>query len=259
MNKTAICAFFVALMVFLSVPACAGGRYLILDFDCSGKAAGESKSVGRELRSHVQKGGGSLVSRDLLAKVLKQKGLIESDLNYRIDELKDLLPVLGAEAAVYGHIYGYEEMFVIELRYLSSDSPEPILFNPVVCGSIEDIHTVVPEMANMILSPDKTPPHVVSVEPSDGQADVGQYADLKIEFSEPMNPSTFSISAVPEDMWQRYGDVVYDDGSNSFTIKMHLYPDIEYEFFINGEDSKGFKDLAGNPAPMYRWFFKTGR
>lgn len=234
-------------------------RYLVLNFDCRGKAAGQAESIGGALRRSIIKQGGSLVSRDLLEKVMKQKGLSESDLNYTIDGLRSLLKPLGADAAVYGHIYTYEDMYVVELRYLNSSTGETILFDPMVCSGLDDIFEIMPEMASIILSPDKTPPHVISVEPADGQADVGQYVDMKIVFSEPMNPATISIAGKPENMWQKYGEVKYDNQKNEFIVKVHLYPDIEYKFSLNSEQSMGFKDLAGNPARTYTWKFKTGR
>ncbi len=234
-------------------------RYLVLNFDCHGEAAGKSGIFGDSLRMQVKKQGGSLVSRDLFKKLLVQKGLNESDLNYSIKDLRSVMPSLGAFSAVYGHIFSSTELFTVELRYLESVEAEPILFDPIICGDIKDIHAVIPEMARLILLPDKIPPSVVSVGPEHGKTGIGQYVKMTIEFSEPMNPATSSISGTPEGMWTQYGDVVYDDRSNIFELKLHLYPNIKYEFHINGEDSKGFKDLAGNPAIKHAWTFSTGK
>ncbi len=234
-------------------------RYLVLNFDCHGEAAGRSSVFGDSLRLHVKKQGGSLVSRNLFEKLLTQKGLYESDLNYTIDNLRSLMPALGASGAVYGHIFSSKGLFTVELRYLESAEAEPILFDPIVCGDIKDIYTVIPEMARLILLPDKIPPYVVSVKPENGEARVGQYVEMLIEFSEPMNPATSSISGTPEGMWMQYGDILYGEELNIFAINLHLYPNITYEFHINGEDSKGFKDLAGNPSKEHVWIFSTGR
>lgn len=260
--KKAFCRTILVLLLTAVTFSGASGntpRLLILDFDCSGKAAGQSAAIGRAFRETVRKQGGLPVSRDLFEKLIKQKGLDESDLNYTIDKLKALLPALGADGAVYGHVFTTEELFTIEARYLASDGSEPVLFDPVICGSLDDIYGVIPDLAAMVLSPDKVPPRVVSVEPANGIIDVGQYVEFKIAFSEPMNQSTISLSATPEDMWKRYGDIIYRDKTNTFLIKVHLYPDIEYKFKINGDNSKGFKDLAGNPAREFTWSFKTGR
>lgn len=261
MKKAVHHTFFLISTILIATAQTSGdtSRLLILDFDCSGKAAGQSSSIGRAFRGDVQKQGGLLVSRDLFEKLIKQKGLDESDLNYTIDKLKSLLPALGADGAVYGHVFTSEDIFTMEIRYLGSDGGAPILFDPVICGSLDDIYAVLPEMAAVILSPDKNPPSVVSVEPADGRTDVGQYVEMKIIFSEPMNPSTISVSAMPENMWGRYGDIIYQHQSNSFIVKFHLYPEIEYKFQINGDNSKGFKDLAGNPARKFTWSFKTAR
>lgn len=260
MKRALAYTIFPVLILFSAVPSAASpGRYLVLNFDCRGKAAGQSEAIGLALRKTIIKQGGDLVSRDLLEKIMKEKRLNESDLNYTIDDLRSLLRPLGAAAAVYGHVYTNEDMYIVEVRYLNAEPGNPILFDPIVCSGIDDIFETLPDMASMILSPDKIAPHVVSVEPADGQTNVGQYVEMKIEFSEPMNPATISISGKPENMWQKYGEVVYDSSKNEFIIKVHLYPDIEYEFSLNGELSMGFKDLAGNPARAYKWKFKTGR
>ena len=234
-------------------------RYLILNFDCHGQAAGKSSLFGDSLRTHVKRRGGSLVSRDLFEKLLKQKGLFESDINYTIENLRSLMPTLGASGAVYGHIFSSRGLFTVELRYLESGEAKPILFDPIVCGDLKDIYTIIPEMARLILLPDKIPPHVISVKPENGETGVSQYVEMRIEFSEPMNPGTSSISGTPEGMWTQYGDILYDEGSYIFIFNLHLYPDITYEFHINGEDSKGFKDIAGNPSKEHIWTFSTGR
>lgn len=233
-------------------------RYLVLNFDCHGEAAGKSGVFGDSLRSQIKKQGGSLVSRKLFKKLLEQKGLYESDLNYTIENLRSLMPALGAFGAVYGHILSSRELFNVELMYLESGDAEPVIFDPIICGDLNDIYAVIPEVARLILSPDKIPPHVVSIKPEHGETEVGQYVKMTIEFSEPMNPATSSVSGTPEGMWSQYGDVLYDEGTNIFILNLHLYPDIRYEFHINGEDSKGFKDLAGNPSKKYVWSFSTG-
>lgn len=261
MKKESIYALFLAMVMSVFVPKAVWGqsRYLILNFDCHGKAAGQSKSIGDALRNQIRQQGGQMVSRELFKRALESKGLNESDLNYTIDDLKEMLISLGADGAAYGHVYTTEDIFTVELRYLGSKEAEPVLFDPIVCGGIDDVHSVIPEMAALVLSPDKISPEVLSVDPADGRLGVGQYVDLKIVFSEPMNPLTISISGSPERMWKRYGDIAYNYKTNCFHLKLHLYPDIEYEFQINGDDSKGFKDLAGNPARNHTWKFKTAR
>lgn len=231
-------------------------RYLVLNFDCRGEAAGESGKIGEALRAEISRIGGRLVSRDKFLREINNSRLNESDLNYTIDKLKSILPNVGADCATYGQIYTTENLYIIELKFLPIDS-EPILFDPIICGSKDDIFDVIPDVARMIISPDKTPPHVVSVTPSDHSENVNQLVDMKIVFSEPMNPRTISISAKPERMWQRYGDIVYDESENCFNVKFQLYPGLDYTFSINGEDSRGFKDIAGNPSREYIWEFKT--
>jgi hypothetical protein len=234
-------------------------RFLVLNFDCHGAAVGKSGMIGDSLRANIRRRGGATVSRDLVDELLKRKKLNESDLNYMLEDLEPLVSTTGASGAVYGHIFSVKDLFTIEMRYLAADTTEPILFDPLVCGSIADIFAVMPEMARIILSPDKIPPVVVSVEPADGEEVVENYVDMKIRFSEPMNPETVSLSGAPELRWRRYGDVEYNEDLNLFTIKVYLNGNTEYEFYVNGEDSKGFKDVAGNPAREFIWTFSTRR
>ncbi len=253
---------FITLLVFIpgrETIAQSNNRYLVLNFDCHGEASGKSNALGDSLRSEIVWQGGALVSRNLFEKLLAEKRLVESDLNYMTDKLKPLLPALGTKAAVYGHVYSSQGMLTVELRYLEQEMSEPILFDPFVCGSMKDVYAVIPDMARFVLATDKIRPRIVSVDPPDSAKNLGQYVDMKIEFSEPMNPATFSISAIPEGMWKRFGEIKYDDITRSFTFRLHLFPDTDYKFIINGERAKGFKDLAGNTALEYIWCFSTGR
>jgi len=253
---TFICSFF---LFANNSSILAAGRYLVLNFDCHGEAAGKSEIIGDSLRYHLKKQGAKLVSRNLFDKIIAKKNLDESDLNYTIDKLSEVTRQLGASWAVYGHVLSSHDILTVELRSLSLDGAEPILMDPLVCGNLGDVFLMVPEMASLILSPDKTAPRVISVQPSEGKEDVGQFVDLVVKFSKPMNPSTFAVSALPEDMWKRFGDVKYDENNHTFTLKLHLFPDIKYEFHINGAESKAFKDQNGNVAPEYVWHFTTGR
>lgn len=233
-------------------------RYLVLDFDCHGAAAGKSDVIGDSLRLYMGKSGAHTVSADLISKVVAQRRLNRSDLNYIRDDLLTLMNDLNADAAVYGHILSSFDILTVELRMLEKGSPDPVLFDPIVCGQMADIYNTIPRMAALILAPDKSAPLVLSVEPRDGDKNVEQYIDMKITFSKPMNPATFSIAGLPETMWGRYGAVDYDENTNTFTFKLHLYPRIDYEFHVNGAKAKGFKDPLGNVASEYIWKFTTG-
>jgi len=234
-------------------------RYLVLDFDCYGEAAGKSNVIGDSLRHYMKKSGANIVSEDLTSKLISGKKLNESDLNYMLEDLKILMNELNANAAVYGHVLSSYDLLTVEMRLIEKNQPNPVLFDPIVCGRLQDIYQTIPRMAELVLSPDKSAPTVLSVAPSDGAKEVGQYIDMTIAFSKPMNPSTFSITGYPENMWARYGEAVYDESTYTFIFKLHLYPDIEYEFHINGVESKGFKDERGNVAHEYVWKFTTGQ
>jgi hypothetical protein len=234
-------------------------RYLVLNFDCYGEARGKSGAIGDSLRLYMEKSGAEIVSRDLTAKLIARKNLKESDLNFVLEDLKTLMDNLNAEAAVYGHVLSSHDILTVELRLIERGDPQPMLFDPIVCGRLVDIYETIPRMARLILSPDKSSPIVLSVWPPDGESGVEQFVELAVTFSKPMNPATYSIMGYPENMWKRYGNVTYVDSTNSFIFNLHLYPDIEYEFHVNGSEAKGFKDNKGNVAQEYVWKFTTGR
>jgi len=248
-------------VLFLSLDSQAqvGGKFLILNFDCTGIAAGKAESIGDSLRVWVRKGGGQVVPNDEVVRLIRQKGMKESEINNQPEKLKQVISAAGAEGAAMGHVYSEEGLLIVEMKYLDADSTMPISFDPFVVSGMKNLYAAIPEMARIVVSPDKLFPRVVSVEPADGKTDVGQFAELKIKFSEPMNPATYSLAGEPKGMWSRYGEVSYDSTSDTFMIRLHLYPNTKYQFSINGENSKGFKDLAGNPAPEFDWGFKTAR
>lgn len=233
-------------------------RFLVLDFDCHGAAYGKSSIIADSLRHYLKKSGVNTVSPDLISKVISSRKLNRSDLNYIQKDLLTLMNDLNTDAAVYGHILSSYDILTVELRLLEKGQSQPVLFDPIICGQMADIFKTIPRMADLILAPDKSAPLVLSVEPQDGSKNVEQYIDMKITFSKPMNPSTFSIAGFPERMWGRYGDLEYDEKTNSFIFKLHLYPGIDYEFHVNGAKAKGFKDEHGNVATEYVWKFTTG-
>jgi hypothetical protein len=236
-----------------------GDRYLVINFDCHGEAFGKSAQFGDSLRYRLWKEGAEIVSNDLLFKLVSKGGYNGIDLNYVLDDLKSVMTQLNADAAVYGHVLSSYDLLTLELRMIERNQQEPIIFDPIVCGSSRDIFSLMPEIARLILAPDKSIPRVLSVEPENAENGVEQYVDMTITFSKPMNPSTYSITGYPENMWTRFGGVTYDEKTYAFVFKLHLYPGIEYEFHVNGAERKGFKDESGNVASEFVWKFTTGR
>jgi hypothetical protein len=245
------------LVLIQNTRAQAQARYLVLDFYFHGAAFGKSSDIGDSL-NYLRKSGANAVSADLVSKVIARRDLNRSDLNYIQNDLVTLMNDLNADVAVYGHILSLFDILTVELRLLEKGQTKPFLFDPIVCGQLTDIYKTVPRMAELILAPDKSAPLVLSVVPPDGEKNIEQYIDMKITFSKPMNPATFSIAGTPESMWKKYGAVVYDEKTYTFTFKLHLYPRIDYEFHVNGAEAKGFKDEHGNVAPEYVWKFTTG-
>ncbi len=236
------------------------GKLLILNFDCSGTASSKSGIIGDSLRMRVSHDGGELVSRDLFNKLIQAKKFDESDLNYMLKDLKTVTNALGAKGAVFGHVSSSDGLLTLDLKYLdAADSAQAVLYNSYIFSSMNELLAAIPELSRLIISPDKATPRVISVFPPPDTTGVGQFVEMVIKFSKPMNPSTFSIHAKPEKMWSRYGEVIYDPVAFSFKIKLHLYPEIKYEFQVNSNRSMGFKDLSGNPAEEFIWNFTTGR
>jgi len=173
------------------------GRILVLNFECSGVANGYSDAIGDSLRSHIVKLGGQVVSHNLFEQLIRSRGKTESDLNFMPDEIKSILPQLNGQGAVYGQVYMSHGMLTMDMKYIEGNLPAPIIINPFVVGNLKDLYNVIPEAAYIILSPDKESPSVISVSPSDNSDKLDEYLDMKISFSEPMNPETFSLKAKP--------------------------------------------------------------
>ena len=235
------------------------GRFLVLNFDCHGDAIGKSAQIGDSLRYYLKAGGVGIVSDDLLMKLVKRDGYNAIDLNYIVDDLRAVMGQLNADAAIYGHILSSYDLLTLELRMIEKSGSAPILFDPIICGTVRDFYGIMPEIAGLILAPDKSLPLVLLARPRNNETDVGQYVDMTISFSKPMNPATYSITGFPENMWTRYGEIDYDEKTYTFTFRIHLYPEIDYEFHVNGAERKGFKDAGGNVAPEYVWKFSTGK
>ena len=258
MKKALLLAFLAVFCGNSQANAQSDDRYLVLNFDCYGGASGRSSVIGDSLRYHLRRAGAKVVSEDLTRQLMRRRKLNESDLNYMPQDLKGLMTDLNADAAVYGHVLSSNDILTVELRMIQAGNNDLVLLDPIVCGDLADIFFTIPRMAELILAPDKSAPIVLSVQPGNGTKEVEQYIEMAITFSKPMNPSTHSIAGFPENMWKRFGDVTYIDSTRTFLFKIHLYPNIDYEFHVNGAEAKGFKDVKGNVASEYIWRFSTG-
>lgn len=247
---------FVAL--FSVIGRAENNRLLALNFACEGPAAGRAQSIGDSLRACIRRQGREVVSMDLLEKLAAQKGLSVSNLGAKPEQLRSLLEPLGAQGVISGRVFSDQGLLTVQMNYLGVDSPAPTELDRVVTWNINDLYRVAPDIARIAMGAGQTGPHVVSVFPPDGQTGVGQYVEMRIAFSEAMNPAASSLAGAPQTLWQRYGETVYDTASHTFILKLRLYPGIDYEFHVNGEEAAGFKSQSGVPAPEYVWKFSTG-
>jgi hypothetical protein len=103
---------------------------------------------------------------------------------------------------------------------------------------------------------DVTPPTVVSTAPVDGDTGVAGTVIITAEFSEPMDPSTFSASTFTlyDGLVPVAGTVGYTGTTASFTPSTPLLDRTHYTAAI----TTGATDLAGNPlASTHSWSFTT--
>ena len=101
---------------------------------------------------------------------------------------------------------------------------------------------------------DANKPSVVSVFPADGATNVEVRQDLRIRFSEPMNPASMELQ------WRSGGfvsdgQVRYAPDHDEFVVPVRLMPgqtnDISMNFF------GGFKNVSGTAAREFHWKFTT--
>ena len=101
-------------------------------------------------------------------------------------------------------------------------------------------------------------PYIVKLEPfANGDKEVDPtIKELKIVFSAPMNKKGYSINngSRGKDYSPITGVVGFSDDGSSFTLKIEMKPDHEYEFVIT---SISFKSAEGYPLKRYEVKFKT--
>ena len=104
---------------------------------------------------------------------------------------------------------------------------------------------------------DTTAPYVTLVTPLDGSADASTRTEMRVAFSEPIDPATINTNTVTlyQGNMAVQGTVsVPTSTSASFTQASELAPNTLY----TGRVTSGVRDLAGNPmANDYVWNFKT--
>ena len=97
-------------------------------------------------------------------------------------------------------------------------------------------------------------PQVVSVWPPDGTVNVETHQDIRIRFSQPMNPNDLDI--MMSGGFLSYDQPRYDSNRNEFTIPFQLLPGTTNKLTV-GWAGQGFRDTNGNPADEFHWQFTT--
>lgn len=103
-------------------------------------------------------------------------------------------------------------------------------------------------------------PHVVSIEPSNGAADVdATTTELVIRFDRAMLDQSWSIVGAPDDQPKFTGKPVYDAKREVLRVPMELEKSRTYRFWLNTEQKTAFKSAAGVAlAPVQVTFTTRG-
>ena len=140
---------------------------------------------------------------------------------------------------------------IIELNFKNEDDIERFLSNS----------KYYPEPLNkgeLVKAFEAKEPFVVKLEPfANGDKEVDPaIKELKIVFSAPMNKKGYSINngSRGKDYSPVTGVVGFSDDGTSFTLRIEMKPDHEYEFLITG---LSFKSAEGYPLKRYDVKFKT--
>jgi len=244
-------------MIGLVAQSSRAEKVLILQFDCQGDLGRIADNLADSIAANLKILQVPMVERSAWESLLKRQNLREVDLNSDPLKLSSLLPTLGATGAVYGQAYPKNELFVMDCYFVEAGSKTPFEFEPMLGFGIEDLYDLTWNVALIISKPDKTRPEVVAVSPSANASGIEQYSEIKVVFNEPMNPDSYGLAGEPEDLFFAFDKVEYDSQGCSFTFSVHLYPNREYRFWINGPGLKPFMDTTGNVARQYQWSFKT--
>lgn len=102
---------------------------------------------------------------------------------------------------------------------------------------------------------DTNHPRVLSVSPADGASNVDPRQEIRIRFSQGMNPNELGIMWISGGFLTN-GEARYDARRNEFTLPVQLLPDTTNKLQI-GWAEQGFHDTNGNPLDEFRWQFTT--
>lgn len=257
MRHLGILALIIIAVLANTINGYSTGSIVVLKFDCQGDTKYLTDILADSLIANLKILQVPVVSRSVLEKAINGEGCSENDLNYSPSRLSRLVAPINATGAVYGQVYQKNGLIIMDTYYIEPGYEKPVDFDPMVGFSGEDILEMTWDLAVILSQSDKTRPKVISVSPSDNAVIPNDRTEITICFDEPMNPDCYFLKGEPEDMFFTYGEVEYDSKTNCFKFNVHLYPDMKYEFWVNGPGLKPFKDTTGNVAASYQWSLET--
>jgi hypothetical protein len=140
---------------------------------------------------------------------------------------------------------------IIELNYSDSTAVENFLAK-------SNYYPEPINKAELVKQFETKKPYVLKLEPfSNGDTTVNaDIKEMKIIFSAPMSKTGYSIDYGPsgKDYSPIAGVGIFSEEGNSFTLKLDLKPNHEYEFVIT---DKRFKSAEGYPLRTFTVKFKT--
>ncbi|MHC1767431.1 MAG: DUF4932 domain-containing protein [Verrucomicrobiia bacterium] len=132
---------------------------------------------------------------------------------------------------------------------LQSFSPRLVTFFRDYAGKFQRKHREL----------DASRPKVVSIVPANGAADVdpGTRA-IQVVFDRPMRGGSWSMCGGGPKFPEPTDKPNYDKSRTTWTVKVNLKPDWEYEFWLNSGQYQSFQSEDGVPLESVHVTFKTG-
>ena len=102
-------------------------------------------------------------------------------------------------------------------------------------------------------------PKVVSIAPANGAADIDPGTRIiQVVFDRPMRDGSWSMCGGGPKFPEPTDKPNYDESRTTWTVKVNLKPDWDYEFWLNSGQYQGFQSEAGVPLKSVHVTFRTG-
>ena len=110
----------------------------------------------------------------------------------------------------------------------------------------------------LVLNRPPGPPHVVSISPANGSANVDtNLTEIRVVFDRPMMNSSWSLCGGGPKFPEIAGDLHYDAKRTTWTAPVKLKPGMAYEFWLNSESYRNFKSAKGVSLESVHVTFST--